>query len=37
MRRRRRLSQEDFLKALDSIRQDGLQVEYKNPDKWRNP
>jgi hypothetical protein len=37
MRERRRLSREDFLKTLDAIRQDGLKVEYQNPDKWRTP
>jgi hypothetical protein len=37
MRRRRRLSRDDFLKTYDIIRQDGPKVEYRNPDKWRNP
>lgn len=37
MKRRRRLSREDFLKTLDVIMQDGPKVEYRNAEKWRNP
>jgi hypothetical protein len=37
MRRRRRLSREDFLKTLDAIRQDGPKVEYKNPRQMEKP
>ncbi len=48
MRRRRRLSQEDFLntsrklskenfrKLMDILMQDGPRIEYRNPEKWRN-
>jgi hypothetical protein len=48
MRRRRRISREEFLKMnkklskvdfrklMDILMQDGPKIEYRHPEKWRN-
>jgi hypothetical protein len=31
-----RLSKEDFMKLVDILMQDGPRIKYRTPEKWRN-
>ena len=35
IRNRKKLSSEEFLKVYDTIRQEGPQATYQNPNSWR--